>query len=205
VTRLGLAILGCGWIARRHATAARALRRDLDFFFASRDPGEAEFYRSTFGAAAAFGSYEAALRAPEVDGVVICTPHDRHVDDVLLAAAHGKHVLVEKPIARRLDEANSLATPGMPRIQWSTISGTDGSIFVDHRGRFLRVRSRRGQRVHFFGRDRRGHVAMLREFVDAVRVGRPPETDGAEGKKDLAVVLAAYRSLATGQPVEVAP
>lgn len=326
--RLGLAILGCGWIARRHAAAARALRRDVVLSFASRDPRRAELYRKTFGAAAAFGSYEAALQAPEVGAVVICTPHDRHADDVLLAAAHGKHILVEKPIARRLPEAdrmihaakaagvilmvaenfrlmpafrrvrrylaegwvgelrqlqvsargfgrpsgwrldpermgggslidggihyvdlllqwggevktlyalsppktlsamggedtvsflaqmkggvvgllsNSLATPGMPRIQWSTISGAEGSIFVDHHGRFLYVRSRRGRRVHIFRKDWRGHTAMLSEFVEAVRAGRPPEMDGTEGRKGLAVVLAAYRSLATGQPVEVEP
>lgn len=326
--RLGLAILGCGWIARRHAAAASALRRDVVLSFASRDPGKAEAYRKTFGAAGAFGSYEAALRAAAVDAVLICTPHDRHADDVLRAAAHGKHILVEKPIARRLPEAdrmihaaraagvtlmvaenfrfmpafrrarryleggwvgevrqllisaqglaspggwrldpermgggtlidggihyvdlllqwgggvktlyalsppktlsaqggedtvsflaglsrgavgflsNSLAAPGMPRLQWSTISGTEGSILVHHHGRFLYLRGRRGRRAHLFRRDWRGHRAMLEEFVDAVRSGRSPEMDGAEGRRDLAVVLAAYRSLATGQPVEVEP
>jgi len=328
VERLGLAILGCGWIAQRHAAAARDLRRDLALSFASRDLRHAERYRKSFGGVAAFGSYEAALRAREVDAVVICTPHDRHAEDAVLAAAHGKQILVEKPIARRLEEAdrmiqaakasgvalmvaenfrfmpafrrvrrylaegwvgavrqiqisargigrprgwrldpermgggllidggihyvdlllqwggevkrlyalsppkafpalggedtvsflaeltggavgflsNSLAAPGMPRIQWSTLSGSDGAIFVDHRGRILYVRSRRGRRVHLFRKDWRGHAAMLREFVDAVRAGRPPEMDGAEGRRDLAVVLAAYRSLATGRPVEVEP
>ena len=60
VQRLGLTILGCGWIARRHAIAARVLRRELVLSFASRDPGNAERYRKTFGGVAAFGSYEAA-------------------------------------------------------------------------------------------------------------------------------------------------
>jgi len=42
---------------------------------------------------------------------------------------------------------------------------------------------------------------MLRVFVDAMASGRVSEMDGAEGRRDLAVVLAAYRSIAEGRPV----
>jgi predicted dehydrogenase len=328
VERLGLAILGCGWIARRHAAAARALGNDLALSFASRNLEKAESYRRMFLGEAAFGSYQAAVQDRSVRAVVICTPHHRHREDALLAMAHGKHVLVEKPLARTLEEAdrmieaakasgltlmvaenfrfmpafrriyrylaegwigelrqiqisarglragrdwrfnremvgggalidggihyvdllrqwgghvrtlyalsppntltsmggedtvsllaemnggvvgflsNSWGTPGMLNFQWSALSGTEGSLFADHRGRVVLVRARRGRRLHFFWRDRRGHEAMLREFVEAIRSGRPPEMDGAEGRRDLAVVLAAYRSIATGQPVSVEP
>ena len=44
-------------------------------------------------------------------------------------------------------------------------------------------------------------VAMLRAFDDSMTTGRASETDGAEGRRDLAVVLAAYRSIAEGCPV----
>jgi hypothetical protein len=43
---------------------------------------------------------------------------------------------------------------------------------------------------------------MLRAFEIAMTSGQPPETDGVEGRRDLAVVLSAYRSLAEGRPVE---
>ena len=36
------------------------------------------------------------------------TPHDRHVEDAGLAAGYGKHVLVEKPIARSVAEAEGM-------------------------------------------------------------------------------------------------
>src|SRR5204863_8001529 len=41
-------------------------------------------------------------------GAIVCTPHDRHVDDVMQALAADRHVLVEKPLARTLDEADRM-------------------------------------------------------------------------------------------------
>ena len=99
--------------------------------------------------------------------------------------------------------ANSLAARGLPRVQWSTVTGTDGTCFADNRGRWVLVRGGRGTRLSLFFRDTRGHVAMLRAFDDAMRTGTPPETDGAAGRRDLAVVLAAYRSIAERRPVDV--
>ena len=99
--------------------------------------------------------------------------------------------------------SNSVATPGILGLQWSTLTGSEGVLFVHHRGRFTWLRGWRGQRVHFFIRDWRGYHAMLREFVAAARAGRTAEMDGREGRRDLALVLAAYESLKTGQPVEV--
>nr|WP_241267026.1 Gfo/Idh/MocA family oxidoreductase [Streptomyces scabichelini] len=44
-------------------------------------------------------------------------------------------------------------------------------------------------------------AAMLEEFLDAVRTGRRPSPDGESGLRTLRIVLAAYESLRTGQPV----
>ncbi|MFJ1967264.1 Gfo/Idh/MocA family protein [Streptomyces sp. NPDC087903] len=44
-------------------------------------------------------------------------------------------------------------------------------------------------------------AAMLEAFLDAARTGRRPSPDGEEGLRSLRVVLAAYESLRTGQPV----
>ena len=43
-------------------------------------------------------SYEQILADPQVDAVVLATPHSQHEQQVLAAAAAGKHILVEKPI-----------------------------------------------------------------------------------------------------------
>jgi predicted dehydrogenase len=48
----------------------------------------------------AFSStYEQALRDPAIEGVVLCTPHTQHTDQIVAAARAGKHVFCEKPLS----------------------------------------------------------------------------------------------------------
>lgn len=51
------------------------------------------------GAATAYGSYEEVLDDPAVHGVYIPLPSSLHLEWVKKAAAKGKHILLEKPIA----------------------------------------------------------------------------------------------------------
>jgi predicted dehydrogenase len=50
-------------------------------------------------------SYESILADPNVDAVVLATPHSQHLQQMLQAAAAGKHIHVEKPIT--LDRASA--------------------------------------------------------------------------------------------------
>jgi len=102
----GLVLLGCGRIAQRHAVAARRL--SIPLIFASRDLDRARDYARTFRGLAAYGDYAEALADPRGAGAVICTPHDRHVCDARQAFAAGKHVLIEKPLARTLEESDEI-------------------------------------------------------------------------------------------------
>jgi len=52
--------------------------------------------------------YSAAL-APEVDVVVISTPNSEHAPQALAAIQAGKHVLLQKPVAARLEDAEAIA------------------------------------------------------------------------------------------------
>ena len=47
-------------------------------------------------------------------------------------------------------------------------------------------------------------AAMVADFARAVRDGRAPAATGRDGERALAVVLAAYASVASGQPEPVA-
>ncbi|WP_322103166.1 Gfo/Idh/MocA family oxidoreductase [Paraburkholderia sp. J41] len=51
--------------------------------------------------------YEAMLADEEIDLVVIATPHGLHAQQVMLAAAHGKHVFCEKPLAMSVHDAHA--------------------------------------------------------------------------------------------------
>ncbi|MEZ5417562.1 MAG: Gfo/Idh/MocA family oxidoreductase [Vicinamibacterales bacterium] len=101
---LHLAILGCGGIARTHSRALRALGGQAAVSFASRDLPRAERYRAEFGGRRAFGSYDAAIAAPDVDAVLVAVPPRFHRTLTLEALAAGKHVIVEKPAFPAMDD-----------------------------------------------------------------------------------------------------
>ena len=55
-------------------------------------------------------SYEDMVKRGDLDGVLIVSPNKFHREQTELAAAHGKHVYVEKPIANTLDDARRMIT-----------------------------------------------------------------------------------------------
>ena len=85
-----------------------AMRDEVDLYFASRDLGRAQEYASRFDGRDAFGSYADAVADPRVEAVYVCTPHHLHREHASLAFRAGKHVLVEKPIAGTLADAEAV-------------------------------------------------------------------------------------------------
>lgn len=53
-------------------------------------------------------SFEALCLNPQVEAIYIATPHALHAQQVEMAAAHGKHVMVEKPMALTLDDCTRM-------------------------------------------------------------------------------------------------
>src|SRR5690349_21206910 len=52
-------------------------------------------------------SYDDVINDPNVDAVIIATPHAQHVSWGLKALAAGKHVLMQKPLCEELGEADA--------------------------------------------------------------------------------------------------
>jgi predicted dehydrogenase len=73
-----------------------------------RDARAAQAVASQHGVRVA-PEYEAALEWDSVDAVVIATPHADHYEQARLALEAGKHVLCEKPLTVRPDQARLLA------------------------------------------------------------------------------------------------
>jgi predicted dehydrogenase len=75
---------------------------------ATRTPEKAAAFAAEYGLRM-LPSYEAALADPEVDAVVLATPHTQHTGQVIQAAEAGKHVFTEKPLGVSAAEAERAA------------------------------------------------------------------------------------------------
>ena len=105
---LGLCVIGCGSFARAFAAAIQDELSEMDLYFASRDAAKAASFSAEFHGDGSFGSYENAVSDERVDAVYICTPHHLHLQHATLAARAGKHILLEKPLARTAREAQDI-------------------------------------------------------------------------------------------------
>jgi predicted dehydrogenase len=104
--RVRTGIVGCGGIALTHAKALASIPESELTACCDVDEGRARAMATEFGAAHVFTNFDDLLRSGAVDALCVCTPHPSHAAIVVAAAAAGVHVLVEKPIAVDLAEAD---------------------------------------------------------------------------------------------------
>ena len=106
---MGLLVVGTGYLGAQRASAASRTRRLRLVAVTDVDPASAERVAARHGVVAVPG-LEAGLESGGVDAVAIATPHADHAEAIRLSLEAGKHVLCEKPLTIRADEARSLAT-----------------------------------------------------------------------------------------------
>ena len=85
-----------------------------------------------------------------------------------------------------------------PAPPWVAVSGTRGRIAFEMGAPWLRLEQGSTTRTWQCADDASGLIPMVQAFRDSVRAGQEPEMSGAEGLRDLAVVLKAYESMARG-------
>ena len=101
-------LVGCGAIARRsHLPGLRAAGADV-VAFASRSRASAEAAADQWGSGRVFDDWRALVEDPDVEAVDVCSPNRSHAEVAVAAAEAGKHVLVEKPMACTLQEADRM-------------------------------------------------------------------------------------------------
>jgi predicted dehydrogenase len=103
---LGVAIVGCGLIGQKRAKALGVARLVVCADIALE---RAEKLASSVPGCRAMADWKAAVSDPAVSIVIIATLHDTLAEIARGAIAAGKHVLVEKPAARRPAELEGLA------------------------------------------------------------------------------------------------
>ncbi len=98
--KYGCAVWGCGWVASGHLNAYLRDPSCEVVAIGSRRQESIAAKQAEFGLACrTTTSFQDILDDPAVDIVSICTPNNRHAEELILAARAGKHVFLEKPIA----------------------------------------------------------------------------------------------------------
>ena len=98
-----VAIVGCGWAGARHARAFTAAGATLAWAV-DTDPERAR----RLGTERTTSELTEALADRRLAAVSVCLPHHLHALAGVDAASAGKHVLVEKPIAASLEQADDM-------------------------------------------------------------------------------------------------
>jgi len=102
-------VLGCADIAiQKVIPAMQRSELSLVHGIASRSAEKAAATAERLGIEKFYGSYEALLADPEIEAVYIPLPNHLHTEWTLAAAAAGKHVLCEKPLAMGSVEAGRM-------------------------------------------------------------------------------------------------
>src|ERR1700737_1030990 len=106
--KLGIGVLGVGEMGKRHAENIRRLVPEARLVaVADVGGGQARVGAAELEVEHWFGSLEEMLTHKEMDCVLIATPDKFHAQAVRTAAAAGKNILCEKPLATNLADANT--------------------------------------------------------------------------------------------------
>jgi predicted dehydrogenase len=105
---LRLGILSTAKIARLFVSGVSPSSSVTVMAVASRDAAKAERFAAELGIPRHYGSYEALLADPDIDAVYNPLPNSLHAEWSIRAAAAGKHVLCEKPLAMTAAEGRSM-------------------------------------------------------------------------------------------------
>lgn len=167
--RLGIAGLGRAFTLMLPTFAADpriALIAVADLRPEARKRFEADFDAATYD------TVEALCDDPNVEAIYVATPHQMHAAHVAIAAARGKHVLVEKPIAIRLEECREMI---------NAVRRAGVQLVVGHSHSFNApiLHARKLIESGAFGAVRMIHALNYTDYM--VRPRRPEELDTEQG------------------------
>jgi predicted dehydrogenase len=150
---VGIALIGYGAMGRAHvygyrtAELIRPLRvRPVVRVMSGRDAAAVERAAGALGVERWVTDWRAAVERPDVDVVDICTPPGTHAEIAAAAAAAGRAVLCEKPLAANHSQAREAALA-------VAAAGVPNAVGFNYR--------------------RLPALALMKRMVDEGRVGRP--------------------------------
>ncbi len=125
-----IGLIGAGMIARQHLEHLGKSGRANVKWIAAIKPDNLEKVRAEFNIPNKTHDYRDILNDPEVDSILITTPPHLHKEMFIGAVKAGKHVLLEKPMAIKLEDMNEML---------SVKAQFPGSIAMECSGRHARL------------------------------------------------------------------
>jgi len=101
-------VIGAGAFGETHSMVYSELPGVTLVAVADLNADRAREVAARFGAESWYDDWAPILERDDIDAVSVVTPEDKHKEPVVEAAKAGKHVLVEKPIATSLEDADAM-------------------------------------------------------------------------------------------------
>src|SRR5216117_2485796 len=170
---LRVACIGMGWWSDVLADAIKRSKKLRIVACYTRSEDKRRAFAAKYGCAAA-PSYESVLQDRAIEAIVNTTPNDAHLETTRAAAAAGKHVFLDKPIANTVSEGRSITEAG----------GKAGVVLALG-----------------YQRRRESHFRWIRERIDEGAFGRLVNAEANISRDRLGKIdLASWRYSAEGMP-----
>jgi predicted dehydrogenase len=143
---LGMAVIGVGFMGELHTRVISELAQTRLVAVADVRAERAREVAERYGAETWTADYASLLDDDRIEAVSVCTSDNIHREPAEEALASGRHVLLEKPIASTLEDADAII---------AAAEQTDRTLMVGHIYRF---------EVHY---------VKLRQAVESGHIGKP--------------------------------
>ena len=158
MTRIGMGLVGAGFVGPHHVEAVRRLGFVDIVAVAGSSEASGQQKAQALGARRGYGSYRALIDDPEVQVVHNATPNHLHAEVTLAALAAGKHVVSDKPLARTAFEAKQL-------VDAAHRAGVVAAVTFNYRGNPLVQHARQAIADGAIGAPRFVHGYYLQDWL----------------------------------------
>jgi len=104
---INIGLIGMGDVGKRHFYNCMCLKNAKLLALADTSKKSLSFAKSA-GVKEVYDNYDKLLQNPDIDCVIISVPNFLHADCAVKAAENGKHILIEKPLARNVEEGKQI-------------------------------------------------------------------------------------------------
>jgi predicted dehydrogenase len=126
---LNIGMIGYGFMGRAHSNGYSQVSHFFDLAYkpilkaaCGRDPEKTAAFAKTWGYESVESDWKKLIARPDIDAIDICTPNNSHAEIAIAAAAAGKMILCEKPLAMNGPEAlkmvEAVEKAKVPNLVW---------------------------------------------------------------------------------------